>query len=303
MNIISGPPEYIRPKNIGLLMFSADPAKFFPGAQIDIVHFKDDSGDSFIEKVFTGPIQEQLQAALSYLKNNLITEKVAKVPGAAEAKRAFSYPYEALEEALANTVYHRGYQDDSPIEIRIHPDRLELISFPGPLPPLNKDKLHSGKIVARKYRNRRIGDFLKELRLTEGRGTGIPKIQKVMRINGSPDPVFDTDEELSYFLTVLHIHPSFIVTQRRDDDGDVDGDVDEASAKITILELCLRPKKRAEIMFKIGVFHNTKNWNSYVKPLMDSGLLGHTMPDKPTSKYQQYRTTAKGEDFLNTSAG
>jgi len=29
--------------------------------------------------------------------------------------------------------------------------------------------------VSRRYRNRRIGEFLKELNLTEGRSTGIPK--------------------------------------------------------------------------------------------------------------------------------
>lgn len=296
MNIVAGPPEYIRPKNIGLLMFSQNPTVFFKGAQIDIVHFKDASGDSFIEKTFTGPIQQQLQDALSYLKNNIITEKVTKVPGKAEAKRAFNYPYEAIEEALVNTVYHRSYQDDSPIEVRVHPDRIELISFPGPLPPLNKDKLHSGKIVARKYRNRRIGDFLKELRLTEGRGTGIPKIQKVMQLNGSPSPVFDTDDELSYFLTTLYAHPSFVLSP-----GVHDGDVDGINIEKTILEFCLRPKKRAEIMFRIGVFHNTKNWNAYVKPLVDNGSLGQTVPDKPTSKYQQYRTTAQGEEILKST--
>lgn len=32
----------------------------------------------------------------------------------------------------------------------------------------------------RRYRNLRIGEFLKELDLTEGRATGIPKILKVM---------------------------------------------------------------------------------------------------------------------------
>jgi len=35
-------------------------------------------------------------------------------------------------------------------------------------------------IVARDYRNRRIVDFLKELDLTEGRGTGFPKMNKKM---------------------------------------------------------------------------------------------------------------------------
>lgn len=69
------------------------------------------------------------------------------------------------------------------------------------------------RIVARDYRNRRVGDFLKELHLTEGRGTGIPTMYKKMKDNGSPEPVFKTDEECTYFLSVLPINPKFLSDQ------------------------------------------------------------------------------------------
>lgn len=39
-------------------------------------------------------------------------------------------------------------------------------------------------LKARRYRNRRLGDFLKELDLSEGRATGIPTIQDELRKNG-----------------------------------------------------------------------------------------------------------------------
>lgn len=48
--------------------------------------------------------------------------------------------------------------------------------------------------------NRRTGEFLKELDLTEGRSPGIPKILKVMQENGSPAIEFETDEERTFFL-------------------------------------------------------------------------------------------------------
>ena len=54
-----------------------------------------------------------------------------------------------------------------------------------------------------KYLNRRIGDFLKELHLTEGKGTGIPKIKRAMKNNGSDEPIFETDESRTYFVTIL----------------------------------------------------------------------------------------------------
>jgi ATP-dependent DNA helicase RecG len=68
------------------------------------------------------------------------------------------------------------------------------------------EDLSKGKAVSRRYRNRRIGEFLKELELTEGRSTGISKIIKAMARNGSPAPEFDTDEERSYFLVRLPVH-------------------------------------------------------------------------------------------------
>lgn len=85
-----------------------------------------------------------------------------------EALRFLNYPYEAVEEILANAIYHRGYDNDNPIEVNVFPDRIEVLSFPGPLPPMTKKSLKQRRIIARDYRNRRIGDFLKELKLTEG---------------------------------------------------------------------------------------------------------------------------------------
>lgn len=68
------------------------------------------------------------------------------------------------------------------------------------------DQLRQGKAVPRRYRNRRIGDFLKELDITEGRSTGIPKILRAMKKNGSPPPEFEFDDDHSYFLLRLPVH-------------------------------------------------------------------------------------------------
>lgn len=300
MNIATGPDEFLKPKNIGLLLFNDNPTNFFPCAQIDLVQFDDDIGDQFSERIFTGPIQQQLQDSLLYIKNRVITEMVQKIPGKAEATRAFNYPYEAIEEALVNTVFHRSYEDDSPIEIRVFPNRIEMVSYPGPLPPLNKEKLQSGKFTARKYRNRRIGDFLKELHLTESRGTGIPKIKRAMKVNGSPPPIFETDDNLSYFLTILYVHPSWLEqsTKNGDQVGDQVGPKSGLSrdqADTIILKYCLRPKKRQEITDRIGVYNNHKSFIKYIKPLLAAKLLAYTIPEKPTSSNQQYRTTPKGQ--------
>jgi hypothetical protein len=53
---------------------------------------------------------------------------------------------------------------------------VRAASFPGPDRSIDMEALRAGRAIARRYRNRRIGEFLKELDLTEGRSTGNPKI-------------------------------------------------------------------------------------------------------------------------------
>jgi len=212
MNLCEGAQEHLFPKNVGLLMFSENPGKFFPGVQIDVAEFPYGLGaKEFNEKTFEGAIQKQLTDALSYIKTNIIKGKVIKYSNRAEADRIFNYPYEAIEEALANAVYHRNYELREPIEVRVLPKAIEIISYNGVDPSLKQADFERGVIRIRRYRNRRIGGFLKELELTEGRGTGIPTIIGALRKNGSPAPVFDTDEPARrYFVTEIKIHPDFV---------------------------------------------------------------------------------------------
>lgn len=210
MKIVDGPKEYVKPRNVGLLFFAHDPERFFPCARIEVVEFPDGlGGDRLIEHVFTGPLTQQLRNALTYLKGNVIAEMVTKLPDRAEAERIYNYPFAAIEEALSNAVYHKGYDVREPIEVRVLPDTIEILSYPGADRSISIEGLRHFRAITRRYRNRRIGDFLKELGLTEGRNTGFHKILRALRENGSPEPCFETDEERLYFLTTLYIHPAF----------------------------------------------------------------------------------------------
>ncbi len=64
---------------------------------------------------------------------------------------------------------------------------------------------------SRRSRNRRIGEFLKELEMTEGRSTGIPRLLKAMATNGLPAPLFETDEDRLSFVVRLPHHPLSLV--------------------------------------------------------------------------------------------
>jgi ATP-dependent DNA helicase RecG len=198
------------PKNIALLFFSEDPEEFFNGAHIEVVQFGDDAGDLIEEKEFHGPLNQQIKSCLNYL-NSLGGSLLQKVPGQAEVEKTVPYPYEAMEEALVNAVYHRSYESTpEPVKVYLYPDRMEIISYPGPVAGIQLKHFEPGQSVPQvPARNRRIGELLKELRLAEGRGTGVPKIRRRMQENGSPAAKFDFDETRTYFRVTLPVHPKY----------------------------------------------------------------------------------------------
>jgi ATP-dependent DNA helicase RecG len=199
-------------RNIGLLMFSEYPEKFMPGAKIELIRFNSpdaEASDDFTEKTFTGPLQKQIRDVLEYMQTTLIDERVVKIENHAEAERYFNYPYNALEEAVVNSVFHKSYREQEPVEIRIYTDCVKIINYPGPAKWIDMEKFRTGKVVARRYRNRRIGEFLKEIDLSEKKSTGISKILRTLTKNGSPVPDFETDEDRNYLITTLKIHEAF----------------------------------------------------------------------------------------------
>lgn len=209
MHLVGGPEEDLRPLNVALMFFNEDPERFFPYARIDIVEKPDPTGIGMTERSFRGPLDQQLKDALRFMQNSVIAEKIFKLPDQAEALRFSSYPFPAIEEALSNAVYHKSYQIHEPITVMILPDRIEITSVPGPDRSISDDDLRNLRMVSRTNRNRRIGDYLKELKLAEGRNTGIPTLVRSMRENSSPDPVFLTDGDRSYFTVILPINEAF----------------------------------------------------------------------------------------------
>ena len=203
---------YDVPRNVGLLFFSQNPEQWFPGARIEVVQFAGDpSGDVLEEKVFRHrPIHEQLRECLAYL-DALSVRMIQKLPRETQAGHWVSYPTVALREALVNAIYHRSYEGvPEPTKVYLYPDRMEIISYPGPVPGIEEKHLEGlAPLPPVPARNRRIGEMLKELRLAEGRGTGIPKVRRTMQQNGSPPPRFDFDAVRSYFRVTLPAHPEY----------------------------------------------------------------------------------------------
>lgn len=177
-------------------MFAEHPEKFIPGSYIELIRFNTkeaEASDDFIEKTFTGPIWKQVQDALDYINTNVIEEKVVKLQGQAESERFF----------------HKSYREQEPVEIRIYVDSIQILNYPGLAKWINFERFAEGRIKGRKYRNRRIGELFKEIDLSEKKGTGIPKILRELKKNGSPGPEFDMDDDRTYLNTIIHIRDGF----------------------------------------------------------------------------------------------
>ena len=300
MNVAEGPDEALMPKNVGLLFFNEHPERFFPATQIDVVWFPEGpGGDRFDEKIFTGPLARITRDSLSHIQANYLKQTVVKRPDRAEADRFWNFPYAAIEEAVVNAVYHRSYEIREPVEVRITPEELVVLSFPGPDRSIKMEDLKRGKAISRRYRNRRIGEFFKELDLTEGRSTGISKILKQMKINGSPSPEFETDEDRSFFLIRLPVNP-----------GTLSEETSElairARPQVTppvtppVKSLLVLLKKKGQLgaqLIREGLRlkDRTHAREAYINPALKSGFIEMTIPDKPKSSLQEYRLTAKGK--------
>lgn len=58
-----------------------------------------------------------------------------------------------------------------------------------------------------------------------------------------------------------------------------------------------------ELMAVMGRTNRTKFRNQVLRPLLDAGWIEMTIPDKPTSRMQRYRTTAAGREVLAAVEG
>lgn len=307
MNVVGGPQEAPLVKNVGLLFFNEHPHQFFPATQIDVVWFPEGAGgDRFEEKIFQGPLARMTRESLDYIQRNYLRETVIKHPHRAEAERFWNFPYAAIEEAVVNAVYHRSYEEREPIEVRITPDDLVVLSFPGPDRSIRMEDLRAGRAVSRRYRNRRIGEFLKELDLTEGRSTGIPKILKVMQENGSPAPEFESDDDRTHLLIRLPIHTKTPQLTTGTVTGEISPQVGTKSGpsrdQVLILHNLAQDSGIAELMALLERSNRTKFRDQVLSPLIDAGLIEMTIPDKPQSSKQKYRLTAAGRALLEQHA-
>lgn len=307
MRLIGGPTEMRKPLNVGLMFFNERPDRFFPYARIEVVDKPDPTGIGMTEKIFEGPLDKQLRDALSYIKNYIIKERITKISGRAEADRIYNIPYDAVEEALSNAVYHKSYQIGEPITVTMTQEKMEITSLPGPDRTITDADIANRHMVSRRYRNRRIGDFLKELKLIEGRNTGIPTILKAMSQNGSELPIFETDSERTYFTAIFPVHKDFLQDKpilQSKKKPIKRSRMSQSEQKELILSI-LRQKgemSSSELAANMGYKKLTASTSAAIKELIDSGVIAYSDPDNMHSSKQKLKLVRSSKVIVDNTA-
>ena len=265
LQITSGPKEAIHPRNVGLLFFSYNPEKYIPYSYIDLTIIYDPTGEGMIEKQFKGPINIQYFDVMQFIKNNIIEEKIFKISGQMEAKRYFNYPYESIEELVGNALLHKNYQNHEPISIRITKETFEITSIPGFDSSINEKDILTFSPKTRKYRNRRIAEFMKELHIAEAKNTGYPTIIKYLKQNESSMPIIEMDGERSYVTVIIPINKYFMEPSL---------DNEELSLKERIINLLQeRAMKISEISKSLGYKQVSGTLKKTIKELLEENKI------------------------------
>jgi len=272
-----------KPTLAGLMLFGLYPQSNFPGFDITAVvvpgyHIGNisDDGARFIDnKRIGGTIPELLEGAMSFVHRNIKIKTIIDDKGKRADKQ--EYPLKAIREIILNALIHRDYSrhtDSSPIRIIFYTDRIE-VENPGGL--YGRSTLDSLGKSGADTRNPVIAMALEVLIDTENRFSGIPTIRYEMDNAGLPEPMFESSRGV--FRATLYNENNVVLSDTRTSDVDLTE---------KLLRFCANSKSREELSKELNLSSISYMMSRYINPLLETGRLKMTIPDKPKSRNQKY---------------
>ena len=263
------------PTLAGLMTFSKYPQTYFPQLCITAVSLPGTEmgstgtdGERFIDnKRITGAIPDMLDEAVEFVRKNSRTKTIIDDNGKRADKN--EYPIKAVREAILNALVHRDYSihtENVPVRIEMYRDRMEITNSGGLYGKITIDAL--GKVHP-ETRNAALANMLELLNITENRYSGIPTMRMEFLNAGLPVPVFSVR------------HGEFKVIMKNG------YHTETVSLTDSIIEFCSVPRSRAELISFTGKSRNYV-MGQIVAPLIESGKIKLTIPDKPKSSNQKY---------------
>lgn len=270
-----------------LLLFGLYPQATFPQLSIiatsilsDEIGIPDENGNRFSDsKRIEGTLPEMLEGALAFVKNNMrISTKVDSKTG----KRIDipQYPMDAVREAVLNALVHRDYSvhtENMPIQLRMFRNRLEVINPGGLYGRMTIDQLGN---IQPDTRNPLLVTAMEAIGETENRYSGIPRIRYAMEELTLPPPSFR--ESRGSFVVTLFSESA---------QSEKALPLEKADDPKKLVEFCQQPRSRAEIVSFLQMSSARYALHKYLIPLIQSGHIRMTMPEKPSSPKQRYVST------------
>ena len=110
-------------RNVAAMMFCENPSKFFKRTQVEIVYFPEgrlnNPSNLYEGAVITGSVPQIIDRTLEYLKRMLVMQSIIKPENDYRSRKFYTYPYQALEESVTNSLYHRDYREWEPVVITV----------------------------------------------------------------------------------------------------------------------------------------------------------------------------------------
>lgn len=249
-------------------------AVVIPGREMGEVN---EQGIRFIDnRRIEGSIPQMLDGALLFIKRNMKKMTIINAETGLREDRT-EYPITAVREAVLNALVHRDYSmhtEGMPIQIRMFEDRLEVRSPGGIYGRLRVNQL--GKVQP-DTRNPVLAAALEVLGVTENRYSGIPTMRRELREYGLREPEF-TDNRNEFCVCFYNLNS--------DETGQAADETQKSERDL--IAFCRTPRSRKEICAYLGLSSSAYVMKKHVQPLIDTGMIHMTMPEKPKSAKQRY---------------
>jgi ATP-dependent DNA helicase RecG len=210
------------------------------------------------------------------------------------------YPTDGLREAVTNAVMHRDWWEvGANVFVEVFPSRIE-VSNPGGLPRgLTREELGTRSV----RRNPLIADLLNRINYVEKAGTGIGRMMEAARRHGCAEPRFVSN---GFFTTTFW--PLRDIGDVRFPSRQQFGLLERPKSgpsrdQVQVLEFCSEPRALVEIMGLFDRTNRTRFRDQMIRPLLEVEWLELTVPDRPRSSMQRYRTTDEGRERLAGGLG
>lgn len=171
----------------GVLMFHPKPEKLFPGAFIKIGFFKTDSDLLFQDEIH-GSLVQQVDRAFDLLTTKYMNY-IISYEGLQRVENP-TFPEDSLRECILNSISHKDYAEQIPIQISVYPDRIVFWN-PGSLPESWTVDSLLKKHPSRAF-NPAIANAFFRCGEVEAWGRGIGKIVNGAIAEKLLPPIFDT---------------------------------------------------------------------------------------------------------------